>query len=77
VAQTLLSVLDRQECLSPTARFFDRIEEVAWEDVVNLPPKSTVRIAWIPEDRPGSWMYHWHILEHHEAGMMGHFEVVR
>lgn len=49
----------------------------SWEDVVNLPPKSTVRIAWMPEDRPGSWMYHCHILEHHEAGMMGHFEVVR
>jgi FtsP/CotA-like multicopper oxidase with cupredoxin domain len=49
----------------------------SWEDVVNLPPKSTVRIAWMPEDRPGRWMYHCHILEHHEAGMMGHFEVVR
>lgn len=22
-------------------------------------------------------MYHCHLLEHHEAGMMGHFEVVR
>jgi FtsP/CotA-like multicopper oxidase with cupredoxin domain len=49
----------------------------SWEDVVNLPPRSTVRIAWMPADRPGSWMYHCHILEHHEAGMMGHFEVVR
>ena len=49
----------------------------SWEDVVNLPPRSTVRIAWMPEDRPGQWMYHCHILEHHEAGMMGHFEVVR
>ena len=49
----------------------------SWEDVVNLPPRSTVRIAWMPDDRPGSWMYHCHILEHHEAGMMGHFEVVR
>lgn len=49
----------------------------SWEDVANLPPRSTVRIAWMPEDRPGSWMYHCHILEHHEAGMMGHFEVVR
>jgi FtsP/CotA-like multicopper oxidase with cupredoxin domain len=49
----------------------------SWEDVVNLPPRSTVRIAWMPEDRPGSWMYHCHILEHHEAGMMGHFDVVR
>jgi FtsP/CotA-like multicopper oxidase with cupredoxin domain len=49
----------------------------SWEDVYNLPPRSTVRIAWIPEDRPGKWMYHCHILEHHEAGMMGHFDVTR
>ncbi|MGZ8868525.1 MAG: multicopper oxidase family protein [Thermoanaerobaculia bacterium] len=49
----------------------------SWEDVVNLGPRSTVRIAWMPDDRPGSWMYHCHILEHHEAGMMGHFEVVK
>jgi FtsP/CotA-like multicopper oxidase with cupredoxin domain len=50
---------------------------LSWEDVVNLPPKSTTRIAWMPDDRPGSWMYHCHILEHHAAGMMGHFDVVR
>jgi FtsP/CotA-like multicopper oxidase with cupredoxin domain len=49
----------------------------SWQDVVNLPPESTTRIAWMPDDRPGSWMYHCHILEHHEAGMMGHFDVVR
>jgi hypothetical protein len=39
-------------------------------------PKSKIKIAWMPDDRPGMWMYHCHILEHHEAGMMGHFEVV-
>jgi FtsP/CotA-like multicopper oxidase with cupredoxin domain len=48
----------------------------SWEDVVNVPPRSTVRIAWLPDDRPGSWMYHCHILEHHAAGMMAHFDVV-
>lgn len=48
----------------------------SWEDVVNLPPRSTVKIAWLPDDRKGRWMYHCHILEHHEAGMMGHFEIV-
>ncbi len=47
----------------------------SWEDVINLPPRSTTRIAWVPDDRPGPWMYHCHILEHHAAGMMGHFEV--
>ena len=49
----------------------------SWEDTVNVPPKARVRIAWMPDDRPGEWMYHCHILEHHAAGMMGHFEVVR
>ena len=55
-------------------------KEPAWrslEDVVNVPPKKTVRIAWYPDDRPGMWMYHCHILEHHAAGMMAHFEVKR
>ena len=49
----------------------------SWEDVVNLPPRSRTRIAWIPDDRPGRWMYHCHILEHHASGMMGHFDVIR
>ena len=63
--------------------FFQVIEEngkapafKAWKDSYNLKPKSKIKIAWIPDNRPGMWMYHCHILEHHEAGMMGHFEVV-
>jgi FtsP/CotA-like multicopper oxidase with cupredoxin domain len=49
----------------------------SWEDTVNVPPKGRVRIAFLPDDRPGEWMYHCHILEHHASGMMAHFEVVR
>jgi FtsP/CotA-like multicopper oxidase with cupredoxin domain len=49
----------------------------SWEDTVNIPPRSRVRIAWTPDDRPGEWMYHCHILEHHASGMMAHIEVVR
>lgn len=49
---------------------------VAWKDTVNIPPRSKVKIAWMPDDRPGVWMYHCHILEHHHAGMMANFEVV-
>lgn len=49
---------------------------VSWEDTVNVPKKSRLRIAWLPDDRPGEWMYHCHILEHHAMGMMAHFEVV-
>ncbi|HJZ73680.1 MAG TPA: multicopper oxidase domain-containing protein [Vicinamibacterales bacterium] len=69
----------------PSARILLPVLEIngnepAWrsmEDVINVPPKATVRIAWYPDDRPGMWMYHCHILEHHAAGMMAHFEVVR
>ena len=49
---------------------------ISWKDTVNLPPRSKVKIAWMPDNRPGVWMYHCHILEHHEAGMMANFEVV-
>lgn len=51
-------------------------EYISWKDTVNLPPRSRVKIAWMPDNRPGRWMYHCHILEHHEAGMMAHFQVV-
>jgi FtsP/CotA-like multicopper oxidase with cupredoxin domain len=52
-------------------------EYISWKDTVNLKPLSRVKIAWMPDNRTGSWMYHCHILEHHEAGMMGHFQVVK
>ena len=48
----------------------------SWDDTVNVPAQGRVRIAWLPDDRPGSWMYHCHILEHHAAGMMAHFDVL-
>jgi FtsP/CotA-like multicopper oxidase with cupredoxin domain len=60
--------------------FFQVVEQsgtrLAWKDTVNVPRKEQVRIAWLPDDRPGEWMYHCHILEHHAMGMMAHFEVV-
>jgi FtsP/CotA-like multicopper oxidase with cupredoxin domain len=49
---------------------------LSWEDTINVPAEGRVRIAWLPDDRPGSWMYRCHILEHHAAGMMAHFEVI-
>lgn len=63
--------------------FFQVIEEngnapeyMAWKDTYNLTPKSTVKIAWMPDNRPGTWMYHCHVLEHHASGMMASFEVI-
>jgi FtsP/CotA-like multicopper oxidase with cupredoxin domain len=51
-------------------------EYMAWKDTVNLKPRSKIKIAWMPDNRPGTWMYHCHILEHHAAGMMATFNVI-
>lgn len=63
--------------------FFQVIEENrkapafrAWKDTVNLKPRSKVKVAWMPDNRPGTWMYHCHIIEHHAAGMMANFDVI-
>jgi FtsP/CotA-like multicopper oxidase with cupredoxin domain len=63
--------------------FFQVLEEngkapeyKAWKDTYNLKPRTTIKIAWMPDNRPGKWMYHCHIIEHHAAGMMANFEVV-
>lgn len=54
--------------------FFQVIDEnriPEWKDTVDVPVGETVRIAVNFEGRPGMWMYHCHILDHAEAGMMG------
>jgi FtsP/CotA-like multicopper oxidase with cupredoxin domain len=63
--------------------FFQVIEEngkapayLSWKDTYNLTPRTKIKIAWMPDNRPGTWMYHCHILEHHAAGMMANFEVI-
>jgi FtsP/CotA-like multicopper oxidase with cupredoxin domain len=51
-------------------------EYLSWKDTVNVPRNAVIKITWMPDNRPGKWMYHCHILEHAAAGMMAHFEVV-
>jgi FtsP/CotA-like multicopper oxidase with cupredoxin domain len=41
-----------------------------WQDTVLLAPRESVAIAFVA-DNPGDWMFHCHILEHQESGMMG------
>ena len=47
-----------------------------WKDTVSVPSKSEMKIAVKFDERPGMWMYHCHILEHADAGMMGHLHVI-
>jgi bilirubin oxidase len=44
---------------------------VSWKDSVNVPKHGQVRIAVRFEDFPGKWMFHCHILDHEDMGMMG------
>ena len=46
-----------------------------WKDTVNVPQKSSVRFA-VQYEPPGMWMFHCHILEHAELGMMGELMVM-
>lgn len=43
----------------------------AWRDTINVPADSTVQIRMRLDEHPGTWMFHCHILEHAERGMMG------
>jgi FtsP/CotA-like multicopper oxidase with cupredoxin domain len=51
----------------------ERIPE--WKDTVNVPVEDELRIAVRFDERPGMWMYHCHILDHAEVGMMGQLHV--
>ena len=41
-----------------------------WQDTVLMAPREKVEIAFVA-DNPGDWMFHCHILEHQDSGMMG------
>jgi FtsP/CotA-like multicopper oxidase with cupredoxin domain len=47
----------------------------SWKDTVNVPKHGTVRFIVRFDDYPGKWMFHCHILDHEDHGMMGVFEV--
>lgn len=47
----------------------------AWRDTINIPADQTVVFRVRLEDHPGIWMFHCHILEHAERGMMGELVV--
>jgi FtsP/CotA-like multicopper oxidase with cupredoxin domain len=43
----------------------------SWKDVVNVRKHETVRFVVRYDDFPGDWMFHCHILDHEDHGMMG------
>lgn len=60
-------VLDRDGASPPAG-------ETGWKDTVLVNPEEKVRLI-ATFKHPGDFMYHCHILEHEDAGMMGQFKV--
>jgi len=59
------SVLPLDEKLQP-------IRPMAWKDTLNVPVDGTIRFLVVFDERPGMWMFHCHILDHADGGLMGH-----
>lgn len=49
-------------------------DALANKDTVIVPQTSSLKLA-VRFDEPGGWMYHCHVLEHAEGGMMGEIDV--
>lgn len=47
----------------------------SWKDTVNVPKRERARFIVRFEDYPGKWMFHCHIVNHEDQGMMGVLEV--
>ena len=47
----------------------------AWKDTINLRPRETIRVK-MAQPFKGLRMFHCHILEHENQGMMGMLEVI-
>jgi FtsP/CotA-like multicopper oxidase with cupredoxin domain len=61
--------------------FFQEVDEKgvplsprAWKDTIHVAVDATKRFL-VKFERPGSWMYHCHILDHAEAGLMSTVDV--
>lgn len=44
---------------------------LAWKDTLNIPMNTTAQFLVTFDERPGTWMFHCHILDHADGGLMG------
>jgi FtsP/CotA-like multicopper oxidase with cupredoxin domain len=52
------------------------VRPLAEKDTINVPPVTQIKLGVSYDNRPGTWMFHCHILDHAEAGMMGMLHVM-
>lgn len=53
----------------------DGIHDQGWTDTVLVLPQETVRVQVTFSEHPGLYLYHCHILEHEDMGMMRNFRI--
>lgn len=53
------------------------VRPMEWKDTVNVPVDGVARFAVRYDNRPGMWMFHCHILDHADVGMMGMVHLLR
>ena len=51
------------------------VKDRRWQDSINVPKHETARFVVRFDDHPGMWMFHCHILDHEDHGMMAVLEV--
>ena len=56
----------------PLDEKLEPIHPMAWKDTLNVPIDGTIRFVVVFDERPGMWMFHCHILDHADGGLMGH-----
>jgi FtsP/CotA-like multicopper oxidase with cupredoxin domain len=52
------------------------LKPIEEKDTINVPPVTEIKLGVSYDNRPGTWMFHCHILDHAEAGMMGMLHVM-
>jgi FtsP/CotA-like multicopper oxidase with cupredoxin domain len=58
------------------ARNGSPLPQLSWQDTATVPARGRIRIAWLPDDRPGRWTYCHHTLERYSDWIVGHFDIV-
>ena len=48
----------------------DPVRPLEWKDTVDIPHERTVRLAVRFDERPGTWIFHCHILDHADGGLL-------
>ena len=46
------------------------VRPIEWKDTVDIPHGRTVRLAVGFDDRPGTWIFHCHVLDHADGGLL-------